>query len=433
MLFFAAGALHRERGFVAGNRTGKTEAGAYETTCHLTGKYPDWWPGKRFTRPTKGWAAGDTSKTTREIIQEKLLGPIASLGTGMIPGDLIKHKTMKQGTPEAVDTVYVRHVSGGTSTLVLKSYDQKRLAFQGTEQDFIWLDEECDQAIYTECLLRTMTTNGIVLLTFTPLEGLSEVVLSFMPGGDPEALNGENSTKHLTMCTWDDVPHLSEQAKTDLWNSIPEYQREARSKGVPSLGSGAIYPVAESDVVIPRMEIPKHWRRSYGLDVGWNRTACIWGAQNPDTGLIVLNDEHYQGKEEPAIHAAAIKARGAWIPGVIDPAARGRSQIDGEQLIQKLRDQGLDIEPAKNAVEAGIYEVWTLLSGGMLKVFEECRNWRDEYRIYRRDDKGHVVKAKDHLMDATRYDIMSGRERAIPVPAPRRTDDDYRSGGSWMG
>lgn len=420
---------------MAGNRTGKTEAGAYEATCHLTGRYPANWKGKRFTKPTKGWAAGDTSKTTREIIQEKLLGPINELGTGMIPGDLIVRKTMKQGIPEAVDTVYVRHISGGISTLVLKSYEQKRTSFQGTEQDWIWLDEECDEAIYVECLLRTMTTDGIVFLTFTPLQGLSEVVLSFMPGGDPEACNQAGQSKHLTMCTWDDAPHLTKAAKDELWNSIPAYQRDARSKGTPSLGSGAIYPVAESDIVIPRMEIPAHWKRGYGLDVGWNRTACIWGAHNPDSGQLVLYDEHYMGKEEPAIHAAAIRARGAWIPGVIDPAARGRSQTDGQQFLQKLRDQGLLVEPADNAVEAGIYQSWQLISGGMLKVFEHLSNWRQEYRLYRRDEKGHIVKSNDHLMDATRYLVLSGRERMITEPAPPQGAKRPRAHGphSWMG
>ena len=52
-----------------------------------------------------------------------------------------------------------------------------------------------------------------------------------------------------------------------------------------------------------------------------SRTAgapCVWAAQNPDSGQVVLYDEHYMGKEEPAIHAAAISGRGAWIPGVID-------------------------------------------------------------------------------------------------------------------
>lgn len=177
---------------LAANRVGKTESvGGYELTVHLTGVYPDWWTGRRFTRPIRAWAAGDTSKTVREIIQQKLLGPVGSWGTGLIPGDSIERTVRATGQADTVEIIYVKHAKGGVSVLVLKSYDQRREAFQGTEQDVIWLDEEPPLDIYTECLLRTMTNNGMLMLTFTPLIGVSEVVLSFLPGGAlPEAGQG---------------------------------------------------------------------------------------------------------------------------------------------------------------------------------------------------------------------------------------------------
>lgn len=182
MEFFEAGATYRERCFMAGNRVGKTEgAGGYETALHLTGDYPDWWEGKRFDRPIKGWAAGDTNETTRDIVQYKLLGAPGYLGEGLIPKDRIIKTTPRSGIPGAVLDVYVKHSSGGISVLTLKSYEQGRKKFQGTEIDLIWLDEEPPLDVYSECVTRTMTTGGIVYLTFTPLEGLSEVVMSFLP------------------------------------------------------------------------------------------------------------------------------------------------------------------------------------------------------------------------------------------------------------
>jgi phage terminase large subunit-like protein len=187
--FFRRGAVDRERLLLAANRIGKTEGvGAYELTLHLTGRYPHWWEGRRFDGPIDAWAAGDTSKTTRDIIQYKLLGPVNELGTGIIPADALIGKPLsKAGVPDAFEIVRVQHISGGISTLGLKSYDQRREAFQGTEKHCIWLDEECPLAIYTECLLRTMKTGafngGIILLTFTPLMGLTDLVLSFLPGG----------------------------------------------------------------------------------------------------------------------------------------------------------------------------------------------------------------------------------------------------------
>lgn len=179
--FFAAGAIYRERCALAANRVGKTEGmGGYETALHLTGRYPKWWNGKRFSHPISAWAAGDTSKTTRDIIQEKLLGPAGAHGTGLIPADAISRKLAKPGVPDAVEMVYVKHVAGGVSELGFKSYDQGRLSFQGTAKHLVWYDEEPPFAIYTEGLLRTMTTDGIVMATFTPLLGMSDVVCYFL-------------------------------------------------------------------------------------------------------------------------------------------------------------------------------------------------------------------------------------------------------------
>lgn len=181
--FFRAGAKYRERCIIAANRIGKSWGiGAYEVTLHLTGDYPKWWEGRRFDRAVSVWAAGDTGKTVRDIIQLKLLGQAGSFGTGMIPGESLVGTSTKYGLPDAVEGIKVKHVSGGVSVCTLKSYDQRREAFQGTEQDVIWLDEEPPLDIYTECLMRTMTTGGMVMCTFTPLMGVSEVVKSFMPG-----------------------------------------------------------------------------------------------------------------------------------------------------------------------------------------------------------------------------------------------------------
>jgi phage terminase large subunit-like protein len=389
LAFFAAGARYPQRMMMAANRVGKTEGvGAYEVALHLTGNYPGWWPGKRFTRQTRGWAAGDTRQTVRDILVEKLLGPKSARGTGMIPGRQIVRIVPQPGVPDGVELVEVKHASGKVSRLGFKSFDQGRVSFQGTEQDFVWLDEEPPPDVYEECLTRTMTTGGLLLLTFTPLSGLSDVVMMFLPGGDIREQADEKSGRFVVMATWDDVPHLDERTKEMLFASYMPFQRDARTRGVPALGSGAIYPVPESDIVVPDFALAEHWPRCYGMDVGWNRTAAIWGALDRETGTTYLYSQHYRGEAEPIVHAQAIKNRGEWIPGAIDPASRGRSQNDGQQLMDLYCGMGLDLAPADNAVESGIYDTWTLLSAGKLKVFASCQDWINEYRIYRRDDKG---------------------------------------------
>ena len=182
MKAFEAGLFHKERCVMAGNRVGKSEGiGAFEVACHLTGLYPDWWPGHRFIRPINALCGGDTNSTTRDIIVRKLCGPAEDRGTGMIPRECLGTMTGQQGIPGSVDIARVRHVTGGWSSVQFRSYDQGRVAWQGTEREFVWMDEEPPEDIYTEAVMRTMTTQGLVLCTFTPLSGVSNVVLSFLP------------------------------------------------------------------------------------------------------------------------------------------------------------------------------------------------------------------------------------------------------------
>jgi len=171
------------------------------------------------------------------------------------------------------------------------------------------------------------------------------------------------------------------------------------------------------------------------MDVGWNKTAVPWLAWDKDNDIVYVTSEHYRGQAEPSIHAEAIKARGSWIPGVIDPAARGRSQLDGHKLIEQYQNLGLNLTVAKNSVESGIYDVWMRLSSGRLKVFRSCQNWISEFRLYRRDEKGNIVKQNDHLMDGTRYAIVSGLEIAKQKPKEIQKDEfEFGSGfSSWMG
>ena len=183
--FFRAGAEHRERLFMAGNRVGKTIAGGCESVYHLTGNYPSWWEGEWFNQPIKSMAAGDTGQTTRDIIQQKLLGDYDDIGSGLIPKDLIVGDPLpKSGIPKAFEEIKVRHVSGGVSRLKLRSYDQGRRIFQGSEEELIWFDEEVPEDVYSEGLIRTMTTNGLLIMTFTPLMGLTPLVVSFMESVD---------------------------------------------------------------------------------------------------------------------------------------------------------------------------------------------------------------------------------------------------------
>lgn len=412
---------------IAANRSGKSLAGGIEMAFHATGRYPDWWEGRRFTKPVNCWAVGVSNIQTKEVCQHILVGDYIDKGTGLIPKEDLDPKCVSRpGVPEAIDTIRVRHhtdgVEDGWSTITFKSYEQEREKFQGHAIHVIWLDEEPkNPGIYTECLTRIATTEGMIYCTFTPLLGLSDVVLSFMPGGrlpkdgvvrDP--VTGKPSRKYIVQIDWEQVPHITEDMKEEMLSSYLPYERDARAKGIPQLGSGAIYPILEEELTIEPFEIPPHWKKCFGLDVGWNKTAGIWGAIDPNSNVVYLYSEFYQGRQELPVLMEGIKSRGKWIPGVIDPAAEKLiNPTDGKSLFSYYCDAGMEMALADNSVETGLYKTWNLMSSGQLKVFNNLKNWLGEFRIYRRDENGKIVKKDDHLMDATRYLVMSGLDVAV--------------------
>lgn len=409
--FYDAGLKYKLRLFMAANRIGKTVCAAYEIACHVTGVYPEWWTGKRFTGPNKWWVCGVDSKNILTLLQPMFLGPVNDFGTGMIPYDTLDFDTLKDAkkadTP--ISVFRVRHSSGAYSSIEFKSYESGRLSFQSWEGN-VYLDEEPPLDIFTECLMRTMG-DYIMLVTFTPLKGPTDTILNFLEGKTyTEGPVGEG--KYVVMASWDDVPHLTEQDKKILLASTPPWLRESRSKGIPQMGSGSIYQVSWDDISVDRFEIPPHWKRYAGMDVG-NKTAVVWFAIDPSTGTNYAYYEYYREGELPSVHVQGIAPLGKWVPISIDSAAHGRSQIDGQNLFDMYKELGLDLHNANKSIETGLYTVWEMLSTGRLKVFKDLKKFQEEYQMYRKDEKGKVVKVNDHVMDAARYGIMTGRDLAI--------------------
>ncbi len=440
--FHADGAGFRERLLMAGNQLGKTWSAGFETAMHLTGRYPDWWKGKTFNKAVAGWAAGVTSEVTRDSVQRVLAGRSNAIGTGAIPMDAIKDKSMKRGVADALDTMVIKwggggDVQAGESLLGFKSYDQGREKFQAETLDFVWLDEEPDADIYTESLTRTNATRGIVYMTFTPLKGMSEVVKRFlidkMPGTS------------VTSMTIDDAEHYTPERRQEIINSYPAHEREARTKGIPALGSGRIFPVTEESIRVDAFEIPKHWAQIAGIDFGWDHpSAAARMAWDRDSDILYVIAAHRQREQTPVLFAATVKPWGDWLPWAWPHDGLQHDKGSGETLAAQYKDQGLNMLHDRatfapkdgdkegsggNSVEAGLMEMLDRMQTGRLKVFSHLGDWFEEFRMYHRKD-GKIVKMDDDLLSATRYAMMMKRF-AIPEVEPRRRDDHRVI--SWLG
>lgn len=183
--------------------------------------------------------------------------------------------------------------------------------------------------------------------------------------------------------------------------------------------SSSIYTTPESEIAIDPREIPPYWPRAFGMDIRWNGTTALWSALDPQSGILYVYSEPSQSNAEPAVQVQGILSRGGWIPGVIDPMANGRSQDDGWRLLETYQKLGLKLQSADSSEESGISEVWQRMSSGRLKVFRMLANFFEEYRLYRRNEQGQVVKENDQLMNCLRHLYVSGQRLMRTEPTPK--------------
>jgi len=421
--FHNAGAQYKQRAVIANNQSGKTRSCGAELACHVTGWYPEWWEGSRFDRPTKWTVGSNTNETLRDPIQLELYGGFEAEsrnpdGMGWIPKSTIANVSFRQcGLAGVFDEVQVRHVSGGVSSIKHKTYEQGWTKWQGTQSDGYWLDEEPenDDKIFSEVLRGLLARDGMLLFSRTPLFGMTQIIKHFMQ-------ESKTSTYYKNV-TLDDSPHISEKKKAEFLADIPDHEVECRSKGIPMLGEGAIYPIGDDQLKIEPFQIPKHWRRIVGLDFGHtdHPTAAVWIAHNPDPDITYIYDVYKKGGKtmSPAVHAAAINKRGFWIPVAWphdgmqgDRTGSGKNMAENYKAlhVNMLHESARydDDKGGSQAREPIIQQCFERMVSGRLRVFSHLAQWFEEKRMYHRKD-GKVVAVNDDLMSATHYGHVSLR------------------------
>lgn len=410
VLFHTSSLTHREILLMAANQVGKTLAAAANTAMHATGKYPDWYIGRRFKKAPVIWCAGVTGEVVRDTIQRLLIGDIANPGTGFIPPDDVVDTPPSRGVADLVDTILVRHISGQNTRIRLKYYEQGREKFQADTVDFVWLDEEPDEGIYLEALTRTNATGGYVVMTFTPLKGMSTVVRRF--------LNEYSPDRSVINMTIDDALHLSPEQREQIKNSYPAHERDARTKGIPMLGSGAIFPIADEDIACEPFDmnvVPPYWMELAALDFGWDHpTAAVKALYNPQDDIIYITNTYKRREATPLQHAGALRAWGK-LPFAWPHDGLQHDKGSGVPLKEIYRKEGINMLPdnarfedGSNGVEAGIADMLMRMETGRWKVFRHLTDWFEEKRMYHRRE-GKIWKEFDDLMACSRYLLMDLR------------------------
>lgn len=428
--FHTLGLTAQERLFLAANRIGKTMACSLEVCMHLTGHYPDWWPGYRYTKPINAWVAGVSGKEVFEILERRYFEGVAEEEPWVHPS-LVAYRNRSDHRYQ------IKHASGGFSDLRFKTYEQKREAWQGAKLDVCHLDEEPPLDIYTEASLRLMSTSpdhyGMMLVSATCLymspfvQAFTEEVVTDNQGDTKQVQRTEGKVKKgrvFLMAGWDDAPHLADEEKERFKASIPPHEVEARSKGVPSIGSGMVYPVSESLITCDPFDLPDSFYFVGGMDFGWKEpTALLLAAIDRDNDSVYIFHEYSISEKTPEQHVYHLHQTKAkdyldWIPIVHDPAGGASSQRDGKPLVELYQEAGFKhLYKADNAREAGVQKVLQRMQNGKLKIFRNCTKLLTELRMYARDEEGIIKDGNDHLLDSLRYLVMTGLPLATSKPS----------------
>jgi hypothetical protein len=431
--FFAKGATHSERVVCAGNRVGKTASETYEVAVHATGDYPEWWEGLRFNHAPTIWCFGVTSEQLVAVLQRQLFGDITADGItgGMIAPHEVVEVTRGLGSPNLIRSALVKHKNGKLSRVELRAYTQSKtgtgtLSFAGVELDYALVDEQAPDSIVYQVLTRLMTGNkgkgGAFVNGMTPELGLTPYLT--------DCFEKQLAHRFVMRVSWDDAPHLTPEMQAKMLESIPAWQHAMRRDGVPTLGSGLIYPLPEDRITCEPFDIPPHFRVLRAIDLGYSHpTAGAWLAYDAERDIVFLTKTYKRSGEVPAVHAAALNAVWPKSPVVFPHDADNTEKGSGVTMAQLYREAGIGNqliftnEDGSRFVEPGLLQLFELMRSDRFKVFADCADFLREFRGYHRDDNGKIVKELDDIMDAVRYGALMVKRYGVRLADVSRTGE----------
>lgn len=423
---------------IAANRVGKTDTATYVDAIHAMGDYPDGWTGHKFDHAPLIWILGYSGEKCRDLLQAPIIGRKTDNGWegGLIPGELIVSVEPMTGTPNAVRSVYIKHKSGGTAKIQFWSYSQGQHALMGDSVDWFHIDEEPkDPAIFPQVLTRTATgdkgNGGRGILTFTPENGRTDLVIGFM--------DNPSSAQACMNVGWDDAPHLSDKVKTELLSSFPAHQRDMRTKGIPMLGHGRIYDIADDEITCQPFACPDHFFVIDGQDFGWDHPQAhiqLWEDRDED---VIYISHVWKARQKKADEAwRIVKPWAKDVPTAWPHDGNQHEKGGGQQLKEQYKAEGFKMlgehatwPDGGNKVEPGIHEIRERMLDGKFKVFSTCTDFFEEFRMYHRDETGKIAKTNDDVLDAIRYAYMMRRYAiqkyriSAPRNKPRMANTDY--------
>ena len=397
--------LAKIRAIFGGNRSGKTEAGGAETA--LTSTQSQRYRPRPLRKDVKILVGSESNEYNRDIIVPKLRKWIPS-------SHIIKETRIQRGF---VDFWNLR--DGGV--IKFKNYEQEADKWAVDDYDLIWLDEQPPHDIWKECLLRIIDRSGSIVLTMTPVKGMTWVY--------PEVWEKSGTNKiECFMMDMDLNPYLSKEDKDFVLANLTVEERKIRKEGKFIALHGLVIPQYGEKHYIEPFDIPSDWRKIVTVDPHLAKpTSVLWGCiagysyKGFNRGDRFAYRELIKDGITPDIVAAILVAnnRERIFARIGDPALNMKDNITGVNPFDEFAVHGFPLIAANKKVESGIYAIRNLLDQmpPALYVFRTCPtlNWQlkhymfsdvasDESKPY----SEKIKKREDHMVDNLRYFVNSG-------------------------
>lgn len=420
-----------ERSVVLGTQQGKTTSCAHEMAFAACDVWPKWHRGLHpkppaIERAAKfiGWYSSVTSQNVRDGAQQRLLGDISrkdGLGTGAIPLDYIEGITMSRGIANFVDTITVRRETGGYALLQSKTYEQSVLSYQGVPVDLAWVDEDpgYDDRIYNELLGRTIAANGRIIVSLTPMLGMTPIRKRFVEGDGKRIFQVRGGI--------DQALHIPKERHQAIIDATPERERAARLYGLEMQGQGAVFdtPVSQVKYERPPEHFPLHWPVVWGLDFNHGGSSAeahpfvaAFAFYDQPNDVIYIADLIVLHSPHPDQHVMRMRAHACWDAPVLWPhdGTRTGDMKSGDSISQIYKSLGLRMQPTHvtfpeggYSLEAGLVEMNRRFASGRLLIAKHLSSEFDAQYLNYHYENGKVVRRDDDVLDAIRVVVMGIR------------------------
>ncbi len=344
-------------------RTGKTQLAVFLGTCWLLGKCNHEWPGCKAMKintsfewkKKHGRRVGLIGGRSMDHIENTILDQYRSL----IPPSYIDQWFSKGKHSISINQ---------RSRFVIRSFDQDLDEWKSGAYELIHLDEEPPLNKLTECLERTRTTKGKIIISVA----VDDADVSYLPDAcaNPKKFFGTDSFMHFKLGVEDIPDEIYPREEKEMvfrqYDGTP-FENAVR-KGEFAYASGKWWKNFSPQIhVIPYFKPPQDWKRYRGIDPGYSApTACAWAALHPSNILFVYR-EYYEKEKTIAERCKDIislsgnergRENGMWVERETSEKYEMTLMDHAEFHKDSITGDGLDFEYLKEGINA---QPWTTL------------------------------------------------------------------------